>query len=380
MLKTYKYRLYPTRKQVDSLTLQLDGHRFLYNAALAQRKELYEKENKSINYSGQAVNLIPKLKKENGNMALCNYSSLQQTLRRLDKSFKAFFRRVKTGEKPGYPRFKAADRFNTINYAKLGDGCQIKDGKLYIQNAGHIKVKWHRSITGDVKTLSVVRRNDKWYVIFSVKFESVPLPKTGKIIGIDMGLISLIRTSDKKHKDGPDKFLRKSEKRLIKAAQRVSRRKKGSTRRKKARVLLAKTHEKIANQRLDSYHKKALKLVKEYDIFAVEKLNIKNMVKNHRLSKSINDAAWGLFLSILKSKAENAGKEFYKVNPRNTSKTCSVCGYICKNMTLSIREWTCPVCNTTHDRDDNAAVIILARAEPSILAARSAVSSRSRLL
>ncbi len=380
MLKTYKYRLYPTKKQVNFLTFQLDGHRFLYNAALAQRKEVYEKENKSVNYSGQAVNLLPKLKKENGNMALCNYSSLQQTLRRLDKSFKAFFRRVKAGEKPGYPRFKAADRFNTINYAKLGDGCQIKDDKLYIQNAGYVKVKWHRAITGSVKTLSVIRRNYKWYVMFSVEFESVPLPKTGKRIGIDMGLINLIASSDKKHKDKPDKFLRKSEKRLIKAAQRVSRRKKGSNRRKKARVLLAKTHEKIANQRLDSYHKKSNKLVKEYDSFAVEKLNIKNMVKNHRLAKSISDAAWGLFLSILKSKAENAGREFKKVNPRNTSKTCSVCGSVYKDMNLSVRKWTCPVCNTAHDRDDNASVIILARAEPSVLAAKSAAPPRSRLL
>jgi putative transposase len=381
MLKTYKYRLYPTKKQVDSLALQLDGHRFLYNTALAQRKELYEKENKSINYSSQATALLPKLKKENSNMALCNYSSLQQTLRRLNKSFNAFFNKIKSGTgKAGYPRFKAADRFNTINYATLGDGCQIKNDKLYIQNAGYIKIKWHRAITGSVKTLSIVRRNDKWYVVFSVEFENIPLPKTGKRIGIDVGLIDIVSSSDKKHKRKADRFFRRSEKKVIKAAQRVSRRKKGSNRRKKARVLLAKAHEKIANQRLDSYHKITSKLVKEYDLFGVEKLNILNMVKNHRLAKSINDAAWGLLLSILKYKAESAGREFIKVNPRNTSKECSVCGYINEGLRLSDREWTCPECGTTHDRDDNAALIILARTEPSVLAANFAVSPRSRLL
>ena len=381
MLKAYKYRLYPTKKQKGFLTLQLDGHRLLYNTALAQRKEFYEKEKKSINYSRQATGLLPKLKKENSSMALCNYSSLQQTLRRLNKSFNAFFRRIKNGEgKAGYPRFKAADRFNTINYASLGDGCQIKDDKLYIQNAGYIKVKWHRAIIGEVKTLSVVRRNDKWYVMFSVEIENILLPKTGKSIGIDVGLIDIISSSDKKHKRKADRFLRRSEKRVIKASQRVSRRKKGSNRRIKARVLLAKAHEKIANQRLDSYHEITSKLVKEYDRFAVEDLNILNMVKNHRLAKSINDAAWGMLLSILKYKAESAGREFIKINPRNTSKTCSVCGYINKGLRLSDREWTCPDCKTTHDRDDNAAVIILARTEPSVLAAKSAVPPRSRLL
>jgi putative transposase len=375
MLKSYKYRLYPTAKQADSLTFQLDGHRFLYNQALAERKEFYEREKKGISYSYQAVNLIPKLKKENNSMAICNYSSLQQTLRRLDKSFKAFFRRIKAGEKPGYPRFKSTDRFNTINYAKLGDGCQIKDDKLYIQNVGYIKVKWHRAIAGDIKTLSVTRRNDKWYVMFSVEFENIPIPKTGKKIGIDMGLEKLATFSDGNSYE-PDKFFRKSEKRLKKAQQCLSRRKKGSNRRIKARKLVAKAHEKISNQRLDSYHKKAKQLVKEYDSFTVEDLNIKGMVRNGHLSKSIHDAAWGMFLSILKSKAESAGREFKKVNPRNTSQICSSCGKNVKK-SLSIRIHKCPYCGLILDRDLNAALNILARTEPSVLAAKSAAPPRS---
>lgn len=376
MLKSYKYRLYPTKKQSDFLIVQLDGHRFLYNQALAERKEIYEKEKRGISYTDQATRLLPQLKKESDKLFTCNYSSLQQTLRRLDKSFKAFFRRIKAGEKPGYPRFKPADRFNTINYAVLGDGCQIKDNRLYIQNAGHIKVKWHRQISGNIKTLSVTRRNNKWYVIFSVEFENIPLPKTGKKIGIDMGLEKFITSSDGQYKGSPDKFLKKSEKRLISASQRLSRRKKGSNRRKKARALLANIHEKINNQRLDSYHKKTCELVKNYDSFTVEKLNIRNMVKNHHLAKSISDAAWGMFLSILKSKAENAGRKFIEVSPRNTSQMCYSCGQIVKK-SLSVRVHKCPHCGLILDRDINAAINILARTEPSVLAAKFAAPPRS---
>jgi putative transposase len=149
MIKTYKYRLYPTGKQNKAINSQLEGHRFLYNHALAQRKEIYEQTGKGIGYTIQATSLLPKLRKENENLSLCNYSSLQQTLRRIDKAFKAFFRRVKAGEKAGYPRFKSSDRFNTITYAILGDGCQIKENRLYLQNVGCIKIKWHRPINGN---------------------------------------------------------------------------------------------------------------------------------------------------------------------------------------------------------------------------------------
>ena len=366
MLKSYKYRLYPTRKQRESLTVQLEGHRLLYNIALAERKEFYEKESKGMTYSSQATRLLPEIKKGNDSISACNYSSLQQTLRRLDKSFKAFFRRIKSGEKPGYPRFKSKDRFNTISYAVLGDGCQIKNGMLYIQNAGYIKVKWHREITGNIKTLSVTKRNDRWYVSFAAQSKPKPLPETGKQIGIDLGLEKLAMFSDGNGYE-PDKFFRKSEEKLKKAQQRVARRKKGSARRRKARTLVAKIHEKIANQRLDSYHKKAKELVENYDGFVVENLNIKGMVKNKHLSKSIHDAAWSMFLSILKFKAESAGREFIKVNPRNTSQICSDCGHAVKK-SLNVRVHKCPYCGLVLDRDVNAAINIMARTGPSALA------------
>jgi putative transposase len=363
MIKIYRYKLYPTRKQTKALVAQLQGHRFLYNHALAQRKEIYEQNGKGVGYAAQATGLLPKLKKENENIVLCNYSSLQQTLHRLDKSFKAFFRRVKSREKAGYPRFKSADRFNTIAYATLGDGCQIKDDRLYLQNVGCIKVKWHRPIAGQSKTVSVTRRNDKWYASFTVETESVLLPKTGKNVGIDVGLTALISTSDGQQ-ISPPKYLMLAERKLAKAQRRLSRRKKGSNRRRKARVLVAKHYEKVTNQRLDFCHKTAKSLVETYDGFAIEALNIKGMMKKRYLARSISDASWGIFLTVLKSKAENAGRRYQEVSPNGTSQECSQCGHLVKK-SLAVRVHSCPHCGPSLDRDINAALNILARTEPS---------------
>ena len=361
MIKAYKYRLYPTKNQTVKLVLQLNAHRFLYNSALEQRKLCYQHQNKSINYYEQAKSL--KEIKTWGQFTDCNFSSLQQTLKKLDKSFQSFFRRVKTDEKAGYPRFKAADRFNTIAYGSIGDGCQIKNERLHLQGVGHIKVKWHRVIDGDIKTLSITRRNDKWYVSFAVEYEPLNLPKTGNSIGIDVGLNSFLTTSEGYQIEAPE-YYRNAERKLIKAQRVLSRRKKGSNRRKKARKLVANQHEKTANQRLNFCHKVANELVKENDSIAVEALNIKNMVKNRHLAKSITDASWGMFLLILKSKAENAGREYQAVNPHGTSQKCSSCGSVVKK-SLAVRVHKCPSCGLKLDRDINAAKNILARMEPS---------------
>jgi putative transposase len=378
MIKAFKYRLYPTRKQSYSLALQLGAHCYLYNQALEERKETYEKTSKGVTYSAQATRLLPKLRRESETVTLCNYSSLQQTLRRLDKAFKAFFRRVKAGEEePGYPRFKPTTRFNTISYATLGDGCQIKENRLYLQNVGCVKVKWHRPLKGKIKTLSVTRRNRKWYVSFVVECSSEPVPETGKEIGIDVGLKAFITTSDGGQIE-PPKYLRKSEKQLAKAQKKLSRRQKDSNRRRKAARLVAKKHEHITNQRLDFCHKVAFSLVKAYDGFAVETLNIKGMVKNKHLSKSISDASWGIFLRVLKGKAESAGRWCREVPSNGTSQMCSNCGEIVKKP-LAIRTHNCPHCGLILDRDLNAAKNILKRARtgPSVLAVNLAVSPRS---
>lgn len=365
MIRTYKYRLYPTANQISSLELQLGGHRFLYNQALAQRKEIYEQDGKGIGYTTQAVSLIPKLREENHNVRQCNYSSLQQTLKRMDKSFQAFFRRIKGGEKAGYPRFKSADRFNTINYVHLGDGCQIKDDRLYLQNVGCIKVKWHRPVDGNIKTVSVTKRNYKWYVLFATEVETKSLPITGKKVGIDVGLNYFITCSDG-IQIAPPKYLKLSEEKLAKSQRQLSRKKRGSNRRKKSRVLLARHHEKVANQRLDFCHKTAHSIVQNYDGIAVEKLNINNMLKSKYLAKSISDAGWGMFLNILKFKAENAGRWYTEVTPNGTSQECSQCGNIVKK-SLAVRIHNCPYCGLSLDRDVNAALNIYQRAwiEPS---------------
>lgn len=378
MLRSFRYRLYPTRKQVTSLEDQLEGHCVLYNQALCQRKETYERTGKGIGYSGQATTLLPEIREKSRILDSCNYSSLQQTLRRLDKAFKAFFRRVKANENPGYPRFKSFERFNTINYSVLGDGCQIKDDRLYLQNVGCVKVKWHRSIEGETKTVSVTRRNSKWYVSFSVECEPKLLPSTGHSVGIDMGLNAFLTTSDGEQIDAP-KFFRSSEKRLKKAQQCLSRRKKGSHRRRKARRLVAKCHEKISNQRLDFCHKTAFPIVQQNDHIVVEKLKIANMVQNRHLAKSISDAAWGTFLSVLRSKAENAGRRYEEVNPNGTSQICSSCGEIVRK-SLAVRVHRCPFCGLVLDRDVNAALNVLARTGPSALAVNPATPPRSRLL
>ena len=366
MIKVYKYRLYPNPKQIEILESQLESHRCLYNQALYQRREYYEKNGKGLSCFSQIKSFIPDAKAKDEGIASCNCSSLQQTLRRVDKTYKAFFRRVKAGGRPGYPRYKSETQFNTIQYAVLGDGCQIKNGSLYLQNIGDIKVKWYRLVSGKIKTLAVTRKNGKWYVLFFVEYAPTFFPANIRSVGIDVGLTTFASLSDGSVIDSP-KFAGGSEVEIKKASQRLSRRVKGSGRRKKARLLLAKTYERIVNRRLDFFHKATLDIIRAYGKIAVENLNISGMIKNHHLAHGIADAGWGLFLTILKAKAENAGREYIEVNPKNTSQECSGCGAIVKK-SLAVRVHACPSCGLVLDRDHNAAINILARTGPSVLA------------
>ena len=367
MIKTFKYRLYPTRKQIEFIDSQIELHRQLYNSALEHRIVCYKNFKHNVGYNEQATSL-KSLREIDERFTECNFSSLQQTLRRLDKAYKAFFSRIKKGEKAGFPRFRGKDRFDTIQYGSFGDGCSIKNNKLRLQNIGEVKVKWHRPIEGKIKTIQITRKNGRYYACFFLDIIPKTLPKTGKSVGIDVGIESFLVTSDELYIDSP-KYFRKSEKKLKTSQQTLSRRVKGSTRRQKAKYIVAMTHQKIANQRLDFLHKIARMIVNENDIIVVEKLQIQNMIKNRHLSKSIADAGWGMFLQILKYKAEEAGKRVIEVNPRGTSQECSVCGEIVKK-NLSVRIHSCPYCSTVLNRDHNAAINILqkARTEPSVLA------------
>ena len=291
--------------------------------------------------------------------ASLNLSSAQATLRRQDRAFAAFFRRVRSGEAPGYPRFKSEDRFRTVGFPSYGDGCRIKKSeRLYLQNIGHIKVKLHRPVEGTIKTVSVKRACGKWYVIFSCELGDAPeATGGGPAVGIDLGLKSFLVTSDDESVE-PPRHYRKAQKKLRRAQRSVSRKQKGSHRRRKARAKVARLHEKTANQRRDFHHKQARKLVDGHGLIAHEALNFKGIART-RLAKSTHDAGWTQFLQMLSYKAEDAGTRVVAVDPRNTTQACSACGAMPEvKKTLSDRMHICP-CGYIADRDANAARNIL---------------------
>lgn len=358
MLKAFKYKLYPTNLQEKALTEILETCRLLYNRSLAERRDAWQNEGRSLNYYDQA-NTLKEQRQQNKYLQKINFSASQDVLRRLNKAFESFFRRIRAGETPGYPRFKGKNRYNSVTFPSYGDGCKLKNNRLYIQHVGNLKIKLHRPVEGKIKTVTIRRQSGDWYVSFAVDVAPVVLPLSDNSVGIDLGLENFAITSDGEFFPNP-KHLRKAEPNIKRLQRIVSKRKKGSTRRRKAVNLLAKAHRKVANQRLDSAHKTARILVDRYGLLAVEDLQIQNMVKNHHLAKSINDAGWNLFVNILTSKAEEAGRQIVKVDPRYTSQACSECGQIVKK-DLSERWHSCD-CGCSLHRDINAARNILSRA------------------
>ncbi len=363
MIKTYKFRLRPTKKQIEKLDWTLETCRTLYNSCLVDRNRHYKETCKGLSRIDQQRILVQD-KKNITYLTDIHSQVLQDVLFRVEKAYKNFFRRLKDKSgKAGFPRFKLVGRYDSITYTQ--SGFEIIDGKLILSKIGTVKLKQNRSIKGIVKTCNIKKENNKWYVCLSVKYTKYTVYNSivkekiiiNNHIGVDMGIKSLAVLSNGKVISNP-KYLAKSEDKLIKKQKQLSKKKKGSNNRKKEVKKVAKFHKRIVNQRKDFQHKESRKIVDNYDAIGAEDLKIKNMVKNHHLAKSIHDSGWGQFLSYLKYKAEEAGKLFMKVNPRNTSKTCYKCGYIYKEMTLDIREWICPVCHTTHDRDVNAANII----------------------
>jgi putative transposase len=356
MLKTYKYRLYPTKKQTEKLDWTLETCRILYNSCLVDRNRHYEETKQSLSRIDQQKILVQD-KKSIEYLKNIHSQVLQDVLFRVEKAYKNFFCRLKAKDgKAGYPRFKNYGRYDSITYTQ--SGFSIIDGKLALSKIGHIKLKQHRQIDGTIKTCNIKKEIDRWYVCLSVEYTPKTKPIPNKQIGIDVGIKSFAVLSDGKVIDNP-KHLRKSEEELIKKQRQVSNKKKGSNNRKKAKVAVAKLHKKVSNQRKDFHHKLSRQIIDNYGYIAIEDLQIKNMVRNHHLAKSISDAGWGQFVSFLNYKAEEAGCYVEKINPRNTSKTCSVCGYIFADITLSVRNWICPVCHTEHDRDINASINIL---------------------
>ncbi len=357
MRRTFKYRLYPNREQSEDLDYQLSEARHLYNAALQERRDAYRGHSISRSYYDQANQL--KAIRHAGDLGLANFSACQDVLRRVDKTFQAFFRRVKAGEKAGYPRFKGRDRFNSFGFPSWADGCHLTEaGRLKVQGVGIVKMKMHRPISGDIKTLTLKREVGKWYACLSLVVETPEPTATTEAIGIDVGLTTFAALSDGQLIENPRHY-RKGQRSLRLAQRRVARRKKGSHRRRKAVQLLQKAHKHIRDQRSDFHHKVSHQIAKRYGLVAVEELNIKGLSRG-MLSKQVNDAGWGEFLAKLAYKVECTGGQFVEVDPRNTSQVCSGCGCLPDvPKTLSDRVHFCPQCGVSIDRDVNAARNIL---------------------
>ncbi len=354
MRKMMKYRLYPTDAQAEALDGQLAEACRLYNAALQERHDAYKREGLSLNYYTQASQL--KEIRAEGASALANFSSSQDVLRRVDKTFKAFFRRVKTGaEKPGYPRFKSRRRFDSYTFPSWGDGCRLSDaGRLYLQGVGHLKVKWHRPLDGTVKTVTVKRQAGTWFVCFSVEYVVEALPGNDARVGIDVGLTDFATLSTGETIANPRHY-RKAQKTLRIAQRRVARRQRGGRNRRKAVVLLQKAHAHVQNQRADFHHKTARTLMNTYGVIAVEDLRIKGLASG-MLAKAVHDAGWSAFFNKLAAKAEEAGRLLVKVNPRGTSQTC-LCGAEVRK-TLAQRWHQGPACGLSTARDHVSAQLI----------------------
>ena len=366
MIRTYKYRLRPNNTQTRLLNQLFWQARCLYNNALEQRITTYKESGKGCKYTDQWAYFRDE-RNTNPDYDLLNATSVQQMLRRLDKGFSAFFRRMKTGETPGFPRFKGYHRFKSVEY-RYGDGCKLHHNengqtRFYIQNVGEIKVIYHRSIPEGAKIKHVVikRFNEKWYVCLMMEIpEKEAVIHQGGSMGVDLGLKSLIATSDGNLLENP-RWLRESQYQLRIAQRKVARRKKGSNRRRNAVRQVANLHEKIANQRSDFWHKVTKKIATEYSLIAIEDLNLKFMNRNKHLALSSYDAGLGLFTQLIGYKVEETGGKLVVVNPAYTSQACSQCGTIVEKC-LAVRVHHCHECGLEIDRDVNAARNVLRKA------------------
>jgi putative transposase len=352
-VKTYKYKLQPTAEQEGTLAFVLRRCREGYNAGLQERRDAWQKCGVSLTAASQSAQL-PEIKEVCPEYRDVHSQVLQDVLTRLDRAFQGFFRRVKAGETPGYPRFHGADRYISFTSKQFGNGATLENGFLVLSRVGRIALRWSRPLAGTPKTVTISREADGWYVCFSCEGVPIqPLPVTGQEAGIDRGLESFATLADGSPIANP-RLLRLAERRLKRAQRRVSRRKQGSHRRRKAVRLLAWAHQKVRRARCDCQPKAARSLVRQYDTIYHEELQTANLLRNHPLAKSIADAGWSAFLSILACKAVCAGKRAVAVPPAYTSQTCSGCGVLV-HKGHSVRWHLCPDCGTSLQRDHNAA-------------------------
>ena len=352
-----KYRLRPTKKQAHVLETQLEECRTLYNHFLEARNRAWEEDQTSLTYHKQAVTL-PVLKQLCPELSKVYSQVLQNVALRVDLAFKAFFRRCKTGETPGHPRFRGYGRYDSMTYPQYGGGWQMTDGVLKLSKVGAIRVVEHRPLAGLPKTCTIRRSSlRKWYVTIACECDPQVLPATKETVGIDVGLLSFATLSTGESTPCP-KFLRRDEKDLKRTQRQLSAATRGTPERRTRRAIVRRVHERIANRRTNFAHQESRKIVNRFEVIAVEDLAVHRMVHHHCLAQSIQDAAWSQFATFLVYKAAWAGRRFVAVNPAYTSQDCSKCGHRQKK-TLAVRTHACACCGLTLDRDHNAALNIL---------------------
>lgn len=356
MLKTFKYRLYPSKSQTRTLDATLETCRRFYNECLSERKTAYEQEKRVVGRVEQ-LRKVKLLKETEPSAKEIHSHVLQLVVSDLDKAFQGFFRRVKNGETAGYPRFKGYNRFDSFGYKEYENGFYLDGRRLKLSRIGRIAVRWHRPLEGQIKTVRIKRKAGYWYACFVCEVDARPLEPTGQSVGVDVGLASVITTSNGEKKDNPRWYKQKQAKLRV-IQRRVCRRQPRGCNRRKAVLQLQRQHERVQNQRRDYLNKLAYELVSQNDLIALEDLNVEKMVRNRRFSKNIMDAGWGYFRLRLEAKAVEAGRTIVAVPPAYTSKTCSNCGAVFEHLTIYDRQVKC-ACGLSLDRDHNAAINIL---------------------
>jgi putative transposase len=353
MFKTYQYRLYPSKAQQILLEQTRETCRRWYNTCLAVRKEAYENEKRSVGKFEQ-LRKGKELKQSNPYASNIYSHVLQNVVQDVDKAFQSFFRNVKAGEKVGYPRFKGKNRFDSFGLKEYGNGFKLEGRRLKLSSIGRVRVRWHRPIEGEIKTVRIGRQAGKWYACFACDVPAQPLEPTGQSVGIDVGVPHLLATSDNEVVDNP-RWYRTTQAKLRILQRRVSRRTMGGSNRRKAVFALQRQHEFIANSRKDFLNKPAHSLIARYDCIALEDVQIDGMVCNRCLSKNILDAGWGFLKQHLADKAVEAGCQIVLVNPSYISETCSSCGVLFESLSLTDRWIECS-CGLSVDRDVNVAL------------------------